>query len=221
MMINNALTEFFLKDYPKHLCIEDRTIMPLKKEASIDFKFEIRDQKQTIIQQAGEGVSVIQNLGQRPLEIIDFEGYIDQFNPKGKKKKDKAEKCDFIICPATGSAFILFNELTECKLMYIEPYEKPTTGEKKDGKREKARKQLAASIERFYAVGNLLDTYEKKVALFSYRLTDEDEEDEAEKSMRRFMMSANELESDSSINQFLPHGFTFEQRLYPTPYIIE
>lgn len=220
MTINNALTEFFLKDYPKHLCIEDRTIMSLKKEASIDFKFEIRDQKQTIIQQAGEGVSVIQNPGQRPLEIIDFEGYIDQFNPKGKKKKDKAEKCDFIICPAVGSAFILFNELTECKLMYIEPYEKPTTGEKKDGKREKARKQLAASIERFYAVGNLLDTYEKKVALFSYRLTDEDEEDEAEKSMRRFMMSANELESDSSINQFLPHGFTFEQRLYPTPYVI-
>lgn len=204
--MDSALVKFLKEEYPKRHNKTADQIVPPRREEPHRPTFEICDKKEAIIQEEGEGISRIRWQGEQ-VEVIDFEGYIDQFGEAG------VLRCDFLIAPIAGDAFVLFNELTHALKDSID---------KDDGKRKKAYHQLEMSIERFYEEGqDLLDKYKKKVALFSFRYKDEDKQigtltKETRAKFRKMQVRLPNIREEEA----LPHGFTFEQRLYPTPYAI-
>jgi hypothetical protein len=160
-------------------------------------------------------VSVINNTARLNVEIIDFEHYIKLYDKDSSAGSGR--KCDFIINPVAGYDFIVFNELTESESRYIAPFNVPKTGERKEGKRAYAKKQLEISIEKFYAVNDFLDSYRKKVALFSCRLSDGKPNHPMTTSMTAFRQTQRILSNIRS-NEPMPHGFVFEQRIYNKEY---
>jgi hypothetical protein len=130
------------------------------------------------------------------------------------------DRCDFIIGPVADYDTIIFNELTESSSQYIRPYTQRETGIRKMGKLAYAKGQLKSSIDRFYECSNFLDSFKKKIALFSYRLTDKEAKNPAEMSMKKFQ-SAFKIFANVSSESEMPHGFVFEQRVYDKPYIIQ
>jgi len=226
MTMDSALMRFLQEDYPMHLGLEKGQKVTVQREEYGKGEFDFRDENDKKDEKKEWFSSRIRNESNTPFEVISFEAYIDMLRSDKrvkKEKKDMGKKCDLVFGPVEGRAFIVFNELTYARQKAIDkPFNNPKTGKSECSKRAKAQKQLAESIKRFYEVGGLLDEYEKKIALFSFRLKDND--DKAEENMLSFMKDAKELELDSNIpdNPFPDvHGFTFEQRLYPTPYVIE
>lgn len=213
--MDSALINFLKKDYPNHFKMKwDGNTMEIRREEHSTGKFEIRDLQPTIIQYRGNGVSVINNNSQVNVEIIDFEHYINLYKdtPAGLGRK-----CDFIINPIAGYDFIIFNEFTESESRYVTPFDVPETGEHKEGKRAYAKRQLEFSIEKFYCVNNFLDNYQKKVALFSCRLSDGKPNHVMTKSMTAFRKTQKILSNIRS-NEPMVHGFIFEQRIYDKEY---
>lgn len=203
--MDSALVKFLKEDYPKRHGITDGREILVRREEPHRPTFEISDKKETIIQEEGKGVSRIRWQGDQ-IEVIDFEGYINQFGEEG------VLRCDFVIDSIAGNAFILFNELTHALKGSID---------KEDGKRAKAYHQLEESIKRFCeGEWDLLDKYKKRVALFSFRYKDEPIGEPTKKTRKKFRKMQVRLPNIRD-EQPLPHGFTFEQRLYPMPYIIE
>jgi hypothetical protein len=201
--MKSALMKFLLEDYPRHRGKALEKVVPPRREEPHTTTFEIHDQKERIIQEAKQGVSMIRYSGHVQIEIIDFESYLKQYNEEG------VLRCDFVIGPIAGDAFIVFNELTKSEGQYLVD------------KRQHATEQLKASIKRFYEDGeNLLDGYKKKVVLFSFRprSTEQPEEYLVAESKEKF---GKPDETNEDLQESFPHGFIFEQRLYPTPYIIE
>ena len=226
MTMDSALMRFLQEDYPMHLGLEKGQKVTVQREEYGKGEFDFRDENDKKDEKKEWFSSRIRNESNTPFEVISFETYIDMLRSDRrvkKEKKDMGKKCDLVFGPVEGRAFIVFNELTYARQKAIdEPFNNPKTGKSECSRRAKAQKQLAESIKRFYEVGGLLDEYEKKIALFSFRLKDND--DKAEENMLSFMKDAKELELDSNIpdNPFPDvHGFIFEQRLYPTPYVIE
>lgn len=203
--MDSALMKFLREDYPRHYSITDGREIAVRREEPHKPTFEICDKKETIIQEEGKGVSKIRWQGDQ-VEVIDFEGYIDQFGEEG------VQRCDFVIASVAGDAFIVFNELTESESQYI-----------RKGKSIYATRQLAASIERFYKVGNLLDGYAKKVALFSCRLTDKELNKKMKKCLMAFLKNQVMTRRGSmkeAIETIEGYGFTLDQRVYDEPYCI-
>lgn len=210
-MMESALVHFLKTDYPLHFYVEwEDAVMRIRKEEHPGGRFEIRDCQSHIIQYEGQGVSVINNNTQVNVEVIDFEHYINNFQGK---KAGEGNKCDFIIHPVAGNDFIIFNELTESASQYIKPFEVPTTGEWREGKLVYAKRQLEASIEKFYGVNDFLDDYVRRIALFSCRLTDKRPNSIMAKSMRAFRKSQRFFSNIQS-HEVLVHGFVFELRIY-------
>lgn len=213
--MDSALIDFLKKDYPSHFGeVWDETTMHIRREQRPGGKYEIRDQQPTIVQYPGRGVSLINNNSSGDIEIIDFEHYINLFHATDA---GMGRKCDFIINPIAEYDFIIFNELTESKSQYIRPFKSPQTGEEKEGKLAYAKKQLEISIEKFYSVSSFLDMYKKRVALFSYRLTDGKPGHTMTKSMNAFRKPQKILSNIRS-HESLVHGFVFEQRIYHEEY---
>lgn len=209
--MDSALIRFLKQDYPTHFkLVWDDQKMQIHREEHTPGKFEIRDKKDKIIQYTGDGVSVINNNSTINVEVIDFEKYITLFNGT---KAGESKMCDFIINPVAGHEFIVLNELTESASNYIRPFTSPETGEQKEGKRAYAQKQLAISIEKFYEVNDFLDSYKRKVALFSCRLTDGRAGNSMTKSMKAFQRPQKVISNIRGHNP-MPHGFVFEQRIY-------
>lgn len=213
--MDSALIDFLKKDYPTHFGLEwKEDTMQIRREQRSKGKFEIRDGQQQIVQYKGDGVSVINNNSETAVEIIDFEHYINIFRGTDA---GKGRKCDFIINPIAGYDFIVFNELTESETQYIKPYIFPETGEEKEGKLAYVKKQLESSIEKFYSVNDFLDKYEKRVALFSCRLTDGKPKRYMTQSVSAFRKPQKIL-SNIRAHEPLSHGFVFEQRIYNNEY---
>ncbi|RGQ78875.1 hypothetical protein DWY80_22275 [Bacteroides ovatus] len=213
--MDSALIKFMKKDYPNYFKMTwDDTQMEIRREEHSTGKFEIRDQQPTIIQYKGNGVSVINNNRQVNVEIVDFENYIDLYKgtPAGLGRK-----CDFIINPMAGYDFIVFNELPESESQYVTSFDKPMTGEHKEGKRAYAKKQLEISIEKFYSVNDLLDAYQKKIALFSCKLSDGKSNHPMTNSIKAFR-KPHRIFSNIRSNEPMAHGFVFEQRIYDKEY---
>ena len=200
--MEKTIVDFLLEDYPKRHGLEAGKLPTIRREKPNSPKFELCDQRETIIQEEGMGDSVILWQGEQ-VEVIDFEGYIKD----NYKEAEEGKVCDFLI--VQGDEFVLFNEVSRRKSKY------------RSAKKKKAKKQLKASIERFYEVGNLLDSYKKKVMLFSFRSrsTKQPEEYLVAESKEKIVKQPDETNKD--LRESFLHGFTFEQRLYPTPYIIE
>jgi hypothetical protein len=89
--------------------------------------------------------------------------------------------------------------------------------EEKEGKLAYAKRQLEISIEKFYCVNNFLDNYEKKVALFSCRLTDTRPNGIMSESLRAFR-KPQKIFANIRAHELLEHGFIFEQRIYDNEY---
>lgn len=203
--MDSALMKFLREDYPRHHDITDGWEIVVRREEPHRPTFEICDKKETIIQEEGKGVSKIRWQGDQ-VEVIDFEDYINQFGEEG------ALRCDFVIASVAGDAFIVFNELTKSESQYI-----------RKTKSIYATRQLAASIERFYKVGNLLDGYAKKVALFSCRLTDKELDKKMKKGLMAFLKNQVMMKRGSmkeAIETIEGYGFSFDQRVYDEPYCI-
>lgn len=215
--MNSALIDFLKKDYLSHFGLEwNETTMQIRKEQRPRSRFEIRDGQSQIVQYAGHGVAVFNNNSNVDVEIIDFEHYINLFE---NTDAGRGRKCDFIINPIAGYDFVIFNELTESGRQYINPFVSRETGEEKEGKLAYAKKQLEASIEKFYSVNDFLDSYKKKVALFSCRLTDTTPNRIMSASMKAFR-KPQKIFSNIRGHEPLVHDFVFEQRIYDNEYRI-
>lgn len=215
--MDSALIDFLKKDYSSHFGLEwKEETMQVRREQRPKGKFEIRDGQPQIVQYTGQGVSVINNNSEIDVEIIDFEYYINIFHDTAA---GMGRKCGFIINPIAGYDFIIFNELTASEKRYIMPFTSPETGEEKEGKLAYAKKQLEISIEKFYSVNDFIDNYKKKVALFSYRLTDGKPKSYMTRSVKAFRKPLK-ISSNIRANELLRHGFIFEQRLYDDEYKI-
>ena len=209
----STLCDFLKKDYPSHFGITwDDNTMLIHKECPASVVFEIRDQQPTIVQPTGKGVSVIRKRDYS-VEIVDFEAFCKTIH--GRNNAPKC--CDFIISPNVGEEFIVLNELTNTESKYILPFAQSATGTQQTGKLAYAREQLEATIERIYEVGNVLDSYDKKVALFSCRLSDKKGVHPMAKSARQFSRPIMKLEK-MKLHETLPHGFEFVMRVHNKEY---
>ena len=209
----STLCDFLKKDYSAHFGITwDDNTMLIHKECPASVVFEIRDQQPTIVQPTGKGVSVIRKRDYS-VEIVDFEAFCKTIH--GRNNAPKC--CDFIISPNVGEEFIVLNELTNTESKYILPFAQSATGAQQIGKLAYAKGQLKATIERIYEVGNVLDSYDKKVALFSCRLSDKKGVHPMSKSARQFSRPIMKLEK-MRLHETLPHGFEFVMRVYNKEY---
>lgn len=111
----------------------------------------------------------------------------------------------------------MLNELTNTESKYILPFAQSATGAQQIGKLAYAKRQLEATIERIYEVGNVLDSYDKKVALFSCRLSDKKGVHPMTKSARQFSRPIMRLEK-MKLHETLPHGFEFVMRVHDKEY---
>lgn len=209
----STLCDFLKKDYSAHFGITwDDNTMQIRKECPAKVVFEIRDQQPTIVQPTGKGVSVIRKKDYS-VEIVDFEAFCKTIH--GRNNAPKC--CDFIISPNVGEEFIVLNELTNTESKYILPFAQSATGTQQTGKLAYAREQLETTIERIYEVSNVLDSYDKKVALFSCRLSDKKGVHPMAKSARQFSRPIMKLEK-MRLHETLPHGFEFVMRVYNKEY---
>ena len=217
--MDSALVKFLLVDYPAHRHKKAEQIKPLRRECPQYKKtFELHDdpEKMAILCYKEKGEAVIQKDSNTLVEIIDVEEYIKQFpeenNEYGTKDERINYKCDFIVGPTDGEAFILFVELTKSTIENI-----------RKSKLLRAAWQLASSINRFYQAGDFFDRYDKKIALFSYRVDDSKKLSRkvVENIIKMMPPMADRLSWNAAMKIIKAHGFTFEQRLYPTPYVIE
>lgn len=216
--MKSSLIEFLEQQFPVAFNRKwDTEKMIIRREQRSKGKFEIKDKEPKIVQFHGKGVSVINNTAEIPVEIVDFESYIDLLD---SADGEIGRKCDFIINPIAGYDFIIFNELTESETQYIKPFVSPSSGEAKEGKLSYAKKQLENSIELFYKVNPVfLERYTRKIALFSCKLTDTKPNNAMAQSIRGFR-KPQKIFSNIRANQLLTHGFIFEQRIYNTEYKI-
>ena len=102
-----------------------------------------------------EGGASFENTGQwGQIEIVHFEDFIDKL----MVGENKTKKCDCIVAHKEIPNTIVFLELKEYNKKYL------------DGGREEAIQQLKASIDYFNDMGDFLNHYTRRIALFAYRL---------------------------------------------------
>ncbi|MDY3091122.1 MAG: hypothetical protein SOW66_08450 [Porphyromonas sp.] len=178
--------------------------------------FELEDKCTPVIQPQGEGISALKNSQGQAVWIVDFERYIDGYNPSTKAYK--GAKCDFVIVPQQGYDYIILNELTRTNPRYIAPFTQAKKGQQQPGKRAVAVGQLEETIRRLHeAEHRFLSQYMRRVALFSYRYPEGTSADVATASMSLFAQPTAAF-SNISAHGELSCGFVFEQRLYPAVY---
>ncbi len=203
------LSDFLTTDYVAHFGVTwNPTTMSLRTEYPASICFEIEDKKPSIVQPSGQGVSVLRN-NQEAVELLDMESFTGQIHGL----HNTPSSCDFAISPVIGNHFLLLNELSRTKSDYVLHFIQPDTCDNQEGKLEKAKKQLTATIERLYSVSSYCDQYEFKTALFSCRLSDKYKKGIMARSARSFSMSIYKLQK-MRLHESLPHGFVFKMRIY-------
>lgn len=209
----NSLVDFLVGDYASHFGVKwNHGTITMRQETPSSICFEIEDKKETIVQPDGQGVSVIRRTA-ATVDIVDLEDFTKRIHGE----EDTPSSCDFAIVPSTDTNFLLLNELTRTKSEYIRRFTQSTTGIEQEGKLEKARRQLTATIERLYEVSNFCDQYERRVALFSCRLSDKTKSGLMAKSARSFNKGIYKLQK-MQLHETLPHGFVFKMRVYNEEY---
>lgn len=211
----SSLLDFLVTDYASYFGVTwNAATMTIRTEEPASICFEIEDKKPDIVQPSGQGVSVIRRTADM-VEVLDLEGFTKLVHAG----ENIPSSCDFAISPSVGTGFILLNELTRTKSDYILSFKQPKTGIEQEGKLEKAKQQLSATIDRFYEVSNFCDTYAEKVALFSCRLSDKAKNGLMAKSAKSFNKVIYKLQR-MKLHDELPHGFVFKMRIYNEEYRI-
>lgn len=135
-----------------------------------------------------------------PCVVLAIEKFIDN-----NKLLDKQKKCDLLLIPEEGSAYIVFAELSSCKEIY------------RDKKEGDARQQLENTIKALHPGGNpYLGGYVKKLAIFFWRDSDGDlTQDVASQSMLGFTsLPQTHIISEEP----LCHHFRYVRWAYPQPF---
>ena len=211
----SSLVDFLKKEYAPRFDVQwNEAIMSFRLETPASVRFEIEDKKPTIVQPPGHGVSVIRRSADA-VEVIDLEDYMKQIHGED----NTPSSCDFAISPSVGMDFLLLNELTRSKSSVIMRFQQPETGLEQQGKLEKARQQLTATILRFYEVSDFCDQYVTKTALFSCRLSDKNKNGLMAKSASKFNKVIDKLQR-MRLHETLPHGFVFKMCVYNKEYRI-
>lgn len=201
--------DFLINDYSTHFgVVWDPATMCLRMEIPASVRFEIADKELRIIQPQGKGVSVLRRKD-ADVEVIDLEDFTALIHGTNKTPNS----CDFAITQELESDYILLNELTRTQSCYILPFVQPKTGIDQLGKLEYAKMQLTETINRMYEVSNFCDQYPIRVALFSCRLSDKKGKGIMAQSAKAFNKSIYRLQH-MKLHQQLPHGFSFEMRVY-------
>lgn len=210
----SKLTDFLLNDYiPYHKLVWNPATMTIRTEYPTSAHFETEDMKPQILQPIGEGVAVFRQ-GNYSTEVVDLEDFMKTAHQSSGLVPSC---CDFVMVPVAGSDYIVLNELTRSKSEVILPFVQPQTGEKQEGKLEKARRQLMTTIERLYEASNFCDQFAEKTALFSCRLSDKRGNGVMAKSARSFSRSIYKLQR-IKLQEQLPHGFVMKIRVYDAFY---
>lgn len=210
----SKLTDFLLKDYVSyHKLVWDSATMTIRAEYPTSAQFEIEDKKSRIVQSIRKGVAVFRQ-GSNSVEVVDLEDFIKTVH---QGSGGVPSCCDFVLAPVSGSDYILLNELTHSKSEVILPFVQPQTGEKQEGKLEKARRQLIATIDHLYEVSSFCDQFAEKTALFSCRLSDKKGNGIMAKSAKAFSRSIYTLQR-MKLQEKLPHGFVMTMRVYDAFY---
>ena len=159
------------------------------------------------------------NTSDSRIYVVDFEGYISQFDKTTAKIKDR---CDYIIADdMTCHNKIAFCDLTCSAEKYVNSYH----GKYPLGKRAKAKSQMEKSIESLLKeelLANYILTYPNRVCLFGWRdynVPDNatPQRGDALRNMQAFMMTPSSRSKLLSVDVTV-HGFTFVQVKYPAVY---
>ena len=212
----SSLSDFLTNDYAAHFGVTwNSSVMSLRVEIPASICFEVEDQKPAIVQPAGQGVSIIRRKDEM-VEVLDLEDFMKTIYGRD----NTPSSCDFAISPLSGTGYLVLNELTRTRSEYIRRFVQPKTGEKREGKLDVAKKQLTATINRFYEVSDFCDQYANRTALFSCRLSDKTKKGLMAKSARAFNSGIYRLQR-MQLHESLPHGFVFKLRVYNDEYRID
>ena len=211
----SLLSDFLTNDYASHFGVTwNSSVMSLRVEYPASICFEIEDKKPSIVQPTGQGVSIIRRKDEM-VEVLDLEDFMKMIHGRD----NTPSSCDFVISPQLSSDFLVLNELTRSKSEYVRQFVQPKTGEEREGKLDVAKKQLIATINRFYEVSDFCDQYANRTALFSCRLSDKTKKSLMAKSARSFNSGIYRLQR-IRLHESLPHGFVFKLRVYSDEYRI-
>jgi len=131
-----------------------------------NMEFELDDVEHSPFVDAGEGCACFNNREAKRIEVVQYERFISQFG--NGKVAGEGKRCDYIL--HDGETAFIFNELSRGRKEYLDG--EPDRG---NSKRDKARAQLMASINKLVQVDGIreyINSHPKRIALFSYRIKD-------------------------------------------------
>lgn len=161
------------------------------------------------------------NTSTKPIEIVDFEKYVNQFDNTAAAMRDR---CDCILVDSS----VAHNKIAFCDLTCSEEkYVNPNSGKYPLGKRAKAALQMKRSLESLLEeplMANYILTFPEKVCLFGWRdyavpMDVAPKRGDAARNMLAFMNTPSA--KSGTLSQDMPvvgHGFKFVQVKYPTVY---
>ena len=198
---------------PNHYGAKWKDVQSVRFEHTNLTSIAIKDKKTTIIQEdENDAVSLYVNPEEKDITIVDWEAYVDQYT--NALCAGEGKKCDFIVYDDRRDKFIL-DELTYSHEKYIIGIGN------RIGKRIKARIQLSESINKLYSVPeiqNYISAFEKRIALFSYRIAESSDDEIMSTSMAAFSAPTRLLGDIEEESSSMPHGFVYHQHIYPTPF---
>ncbi len=157
--MKNILIDQYL-EYLKSLKINahptltiDKNSVHLRSENTSDLHFDIIDKKESIIVPLGKGSATYSNLGNKSIEIVDYEDLINQL-PEDCNKDIK--RADFILYHKDGATFFIVNELSQSSNVR--------------NKRKKAISQLHNTVFHLMQcpeTSEFINKFEAKICIFS------------------------------------------------------
>ena len=201
--------------YPNHYGAKWKDVYSVRFEHTDLASFSIKDNKPTIIQEEeNDAVSLYVNPERKNITIVDWEAYVNQYS--NALYAGEGKKCDFLVYDDRRDKFIL-DELTYSQEKYIIGIGN------RIGKRIKARIQLSDSINKLCSVPeiqNYVSTFERRIALFSYRIVESSDDDIMAASMAAFSAPTKLLGNIEEETPSMPHGFVYHQHIYPNPFVL-
>lgn len=161
------------------------------------------------------------NTADTPVEVVDFEGYMNQLDNTKAGIKDR---CDYILVDGTlEHKKIAFCDLTCSEEKYVNP----NSGKYPLGKRAKAATQMKRSLECLLEeplLAHYILTFPEKVCLFGWRdyavsANVTPQRGNATRNMLAFMNTPSA--KSGTLSRTVPmigHDFKFVQTKYPTVY---
>ncbi len=165
-------------------------------------------------------VNLLVDTAANPVEIVDFEKYIKQFDNTAAAMK---ERCDYLFVDGSSHHHkIAFCDLTCSEEKYVVPND----GKYPMGKRAKASEQMRKSLEHLLQeplTAEYLLTFPVKVCLFGWReYTVPDVEPKRGDAARNMLAFMNTPSSKTGVlTKDVPvigHNFSFVQVKYPAVY---